>query len=88
MNDACFKLAEGLVPTTYARQAQQARRARESLVKSLLAQRRLPEHGVDDGTLQLLLHEACTARTRGRARAAHSLAGRNAQRVARRDSSR
>ena len=86
MNDACFRLAEGLVPATYARQAQQARRARESLVKSLLAQRRLPEHGVDDGTLQLLLHEV----RRGHAplRAQPCVAGRRAQRAARRGSSR
>ena len=40
MNDQCFQLAEKLVPPTYIRQAQQARRARESLLKSLLAQRR------------------------------------------------
>ena len=57
MNEACFKLAEGLVPTSYARQAKEARRARESLVKSLLAQRRLPDNGLDEGTLRLLLQE-------------------------------
>ena len=57
MNDAAFTLAEGLVSSAYIKQAQQARRARESMVKSLLQQRRLPDRGWDDGTLQLLLHE-------------------------------
>jgi len=60
MNDAGFQLAKGLVPVSYIQQAQQARQARESLVKTLLAQRRLPEHGWDEATLRLLLAElAC-----------------------------
>eukprot|EP00908_Phaeocystis_cordata_P025735 Transcript_8215.p2 GENE.Transcript_8215~~Transcript_8215.p2 ORF type:complete len:477 (+),score=137.60 Transcript_8215:52-1431(+) len=57
MNDACFSLAEQLVSRSYIQQAQQARRARESMVKSLLAQRRLPASGWDEGTLRLLLQE-------------------------------
>ena len=57
MNDACFSLAEQLVSSSYIQQAQQARRARESMVKSLLAQRRMPETGWDEGTLRLLLQE-------------------------------
>ncbi|KAL3904177.1 MAG: hypothetical protein SGPRY_011390 [Prymnesium sp.] len=57
MNDACFKLAEGLVSSSYIRQAQQARRSREGMIKSLLAQRRLPARGWDDNTLRLFLHE-------------------------------
>ena len=57
MNDDVFTLAEGLVSQNYVRQAQQARRHRESLFKSLLAQRRLPDHGWDEGTLRLLLQE-------------------------------
>ena len=57
MNDACFSLAEQLVSRSYIQQAQQARRARESMVKSLLAQRRLPAPGWDEGTLRLLLQE-------------------------------
>ena len=57
MNDSSFKLMEAMVPASYARQAQQARRARESLVKSLLAQRRLPDNGLDEGTLRLVLQE-------------------------------
>ena len=57
MNDANFSLAEGLVSSGYVRQAQQARRARENMVKTLLSQRRMPDAGWDDGTLRLLLHE-------------------------------
>ena len=57
MNDDCFALAESLVSSSYVRQAQQARRHRESLFKSLLAQRRLPDTGWDEGTLKLLLQE-------------------------------
>ena len=57
MNDESFLLAEGLVSSNYVRQAQQARRARESLFKSLLSQRRLPDNGWDDGTLKMLLQE-------------------------------
>lgn len=57
MNDDCFSLAEGLVSASYVRQAQQARRARETLFKSLLAQRRLPDKGWDENTVRLLLQE-------------------------------
>ena len=52
-----FTLASSLVSSSYVSQAQQARRARESLFKSLLAQRRLPDAGWDDGTVRLLLQE-------------------------------
>ena len=45
MNDANFSLAEGLVSSGYVRQAQQARRARENMVKTLLSQRRMPDAG-------------------------------------------
>ena len=57
MNEQCFSLAEGLVSSSYIRQAQQARRAREGMVKTLLAQRRLPPQGWDDNTLRLLIQE-------------------------------
>ena len=57
MNDACFALAEQLVSSSYIGQARQARQARESMVKSLLAQRRMPEQGWDEGTLRLMLQE-------------------------------
>ena len=57
MNDACFALAEQLVSPSYIGQARQARQHRESMVKSLLAQRRMPEQGWDEGTLRLFLQE-------------------------------
>ena len=57
MNDQIFDLAQGLVPANYIKQARQARQARESLLKTLLAQRRLPEHGWDEPTLKLALAE-------------------------------
>ena len=57
MNDEAFALASQLVSSSYIGQAQQARRARESMFKSLLAQRRLPDNGWDEGTLRLLLEE-------------------------------
>lgn len=57
MNDDFFGLAESLVSKSYIQQAAQARKHRESLFKSLLAQRRLPENGWDEGTLRLLLQE-------------------------------
>ena len=54
MNDASFALAEGLIASSYIRQAQQARRTRESMVKSLIAQRRLPKEGWDEGVYRRL----------------------------------
>ena len=57
MNDEVFALATQLVSPSYVAQAQQARRARETKFKSLLAQRRLPDNGWDEGTLRLLLEE-------------------------------
>lgn len=57
MNSDVFRLAEGLVPASYIRQGEQARHAREAQLKSLLSQRRLPDKGWDEGTLELVLHE-------------------------------
>ena len=57
MNDDIFALASELVSSSYVSQAQQARRARETRFKSLLAQRRLPDNGWDEGTIRLLLDE-------------------------------
>jgi len=57
MNSENFALAQGLVPASYIRQAQQARRSREMLLKTLLSQRRLPEQGWEEGTVKLILHE-------------------------------
>ncbi|POM66011.1 O-phosphoseryl-tRNA(Sec) selenium transferase [Phytophthora palmivora] len=48
-------LAEQLVPATYVRQGLDAVRSREKLVTTLLAQRRLPDEGWDDVSVELLL---------------------------------
>ena len=45
MNAANLVLAESLVTPGYIRQGAQARHARESLLASLLAQRRVPSDG-------------------------------------------
>mmetsp|Transcript_12871 Transcript_12871/g.27425 ORF Transcript_12871/g.27425 Transcript_12871/m.27425 type:complete len:511 (+) Transcript_12871:336-1868(+) len=57
MNAQLFTLAESLVPSSYIRQARDARRSRESLLATLLSQRRLPRSGWDRATLMLALHE-------------------------------
>ncbi|KAJ1617824.1 soluble liver antigen/liver pancreas antigen-domain-containing protein [Pavlovales sp. CCMP2436] len=57
MNAANFALAEQLVNPQYIRQGAQARHARESLLASLLAQRRLPDSGWDELSIDLALHE-------------------------------
>ncbi|KAG2763157.1 O-phosphoseryl-tRNA(Sec) selenium transferase [Phytophthora cactorum] len=55
MNSASAALAEQLVPGTYVRQGLDAIRSREKLVTTLLAQRRLPDEGWDDASVELLL---------------------------------
>eukprot|EP00282_Hemiselmis_andersenii_P013489 CAMPEP_0114161842 /NCGR_PEP_ID=MMETSP0043_2-20121206/29169_1 /TAXON_ID=464988 /ORGANISM="Hemiselmis andersenii, Strain CCMP644" /LENGTH=50 /DNA_ID=CAMNT_0001258101 /DNA_START=8 /DNA_END=157 /DNA_ORIENTATION=- len=50
MNTDNFALAAGLISPKYIKQAIDARRCREGMVKSLLSQRRLPEVGWDDTT--------------------------------------
>jgi O-phospho-L-seryl-tRNASec:L-selenocysteinyl-tRNA synthase len=57
MNAANLALCEQLVNPPYVRQGAQARRTRESLLASLLAQRRLPDVGWDETSIELLLHE-------------------------------
>eukprot|EP00741_Cyanophora_paradoxa_P001651 tig00000498_g1602.t1 len=57
MNAENFEAACGVIPASYARQAQQGRRRRENLIKSLLSQRRLPDEGWDEETIELFLHE-------------------------------
>ena len=48
-------LAAGLVSQTYVAQGAQALARRRRLVKTLLSQRRLPDEGWDDATIELLL---------------------------------
>ncbi|KAE8886773.1 O-phosphoseryl-tRNA(Sec) selenium transferase [Phytophthora fragariae] len=56
MNSKGAALAQQLVPFTYVQQGLDAVRSREKLVTSLLAQRRLPDEGWDDASVELLLH--------------------------------
>ncbi|RLN36734.1 hypothetical protein BBO99_00001769 [Phytophthora kernoviae] len=55
MNAKSIELAAQLVPATYIQQGLDAVRSREKLVTTLLAQRRLPDDGWDDGSVELLL---------------------------------
>ncbi|KAL4159729.1 hypothetical protein PRNP1_000302 [Phytophthora ramorum] len=56
MNAKSAALAESLVPATYVQQGLDAVRGREKLVTTLLSQRRLPDDGWDDTSVELLLH--------------------------------
>lgn len=55
MNSKNAALAEALVARTYVQQGMDALRAREQLLTSLLAQRRLPDAGWDDQNVEMLL---------------------------------
>lgn len=55
MNAANLSLASSLVSSAYIQQGQQALAARSKLVTSLLSQRRMPVHGWDDATIEMLL---------------------------------
>lgn len=52
--DNC-ELACGLISRTYVQQGAQALARRRRLVKTLLSQRRLPEQGWDDATIEMLM---------------------------------
>ncbi|RLN74641.1 hypothetical protein BBJ28_00020021 [Nothophytophthora sp. Chile5] len=56
MNAKSAELAAQLVPATYVQQGLDAVRGRERQVTTLLAQRRLPDDGWDDASVELLLH--------------------------------
>eukprot|EP01079_Euglenida_sp_SAG-EU17-18_P000768 gene768-2529_t len=47
MDEACFTLIQGLIAPNYARHAKQGSAPGQSAIKSLMAQRRLPEQGWD-----------------------------------------
>lgn len=51
-------LATGLVSKRYINQGSQAISRRHKLIKTLLSQRKLPEHGWDDATIEMLLQDA------------------------------
>jgi O-phospho-L-seryl-tRNASec:L-selenocysteinyl-tRNA synthase len=52
--DNC-NVAETLISKTYIQQGSQALAARRRLIKTLLSQRRLPQRGWDDATIELLI---------------------------------
>jgi len=51
-------LATGLVSKRYINQGSQAISGRHKLIKTLLSQRKLPDHGWDDATIEMLLQDA------------------------------
>ncbi|PNF28476.1 O-phosphoseryl-tRNA(Sec) selenium transferase [Cryptotermes secundus] len=55
MNSHSFTLAERLIPATYLQQAAAAKKTRESLIRQLIEQRKWPEEGWDDTTIELFL---------------------------------
>ncbi|XP_071448106.1 O-phosphoseryl-tRNA(Sec) selenium transferase [Hetaerina americana] len=55
MNSHSFTLAERLIPATYLQQAAAAKKSRESLIRQLIEQRKWPEEGWDDTTIELFL---------------------------------
>ncbi|XP_077598407.1 O-phosphoseryl-tRNA(Sec) selenium transferase isoform X2 [Stigmatopora nigra] len=57
MNSENFTLSERLVSASYVRQACQARRGHEQLIRQLLEQGKCPEEGWSESTLELFLNE-------------------------------
>lgn len=55
MNSHSFTLAERLIPATYLQQAAAAKKSRENLIRQLIEQRKWPEEGWDDTTIELFL---------------------------------
>ncbi|KAK7873918.1 hypothetical protein R5R35_012932 [Gryllus longicercus] len=55
MNSHSFTLAERLIPATYLQQAAAAKKTRENLIRQLIEQRKWPEEGWDDTTIELFL---------------------------------
>ncbi|XP_059471686.1 O-phosphoseryl-tRNA(Sec) selenium transferase [Neocloeon triangulifer] len=57
MNSYSFSLAERLIPATYLQQAASAKKSRENLIRQLIEQRKWPEDGWDDATIEYFLSE-------------------------------
>eukprot|EP00466_Bigelowiella_natans_P008434 jgi/Bigna1/45423/e_gw1.121.3.1 len=57
MNSSLFSMAEDLVDQAYVRQGAASRRSREKLIKSLLANRKIPRDPWDERTIGLFLNE-------------------------------
>lgn len=55
MNSQSFTLAERLIPATYLQQAAASKKSRENLIRILIEQRKWPEEGWDDATIELFL---------------------------------
>ncbi|XP_064602411.1 LOW QUALITY PROTEIN: O-phosphoseryl-tRNA(Sec) selenium transferase-like [Liolophura sinensis] len=57
MNSEIQELCERLIPAGYIQQGAQARRIHENKIRHFLQQRKLPEEGWEDATIELLLQE-------------------------------
>lgn len=57
MNSTALKLAERLIPATYLQQAAESQGARENQIRILIDQRKCPEEGWDDSTIELIVNE-------------------------------
>jgi O-phospho-L-seryl-tRNASec:L-selenocysteinyl-tRNA synthase len=57
MNEQNFELAKGLVDGAYINQGAQSLKTRQNLFKVLLSQRKIPEEGWDDETIEYFLQE-------------------------------
>lgn len=66
MDEDNCAVAISLISKTYISQGSQALAARRRLIKTLLSQRRLPQRGWDDATIELLLQVRQKARLRRR----------------------
>ncbi len=55
MDEANLKLASQLVSKSYIDQGSDALRTRRKLISTLLSQRRLPEEGWDEETIELFI---------------------------------
>jgi O-phospho-L-seryl-tRNASec:L-selenocysteinyl-tRNA synthase len=66
MDEDNCAVAISLISKTYISQGSQALAARRRLIKTLLSQRRLPQRGWDDATIELLLQVRQTTRLRRR----------------------
>ena len=63
MNADNCALARGLVSASYVAQGAEALAKRQKLIKSLLSQRRLPQTGWDDATIELFIQAGRTIHT-------------------------
>ena len=55
MNEKNFELSTNLIPSTYVYQGRYAIRRREKQVTELLSQRKIPNEGWDDQSIEYLM---------------------------------